>query len=50
MRRWLIAVVACAALCSWLVSAAADTVAVDGGQISGTSAGGVRVFKGISAR
>jgi para-nitrobenzyl esterase len=47
MRRWLIAVVACAALCSWLVSAAADTVAVDGGKIAGTTDVGVRVFKGI---
>src|SRR5262249_5566541 len=32
---------------SWLASAASDVVTVDGGQLRGTSAGGVRVFKGI---
>ncbi|HKB13267.1 MAG TPA: carboxylesterase family protein [Vicinamibacterales bacterium] len=46
MRRvFLIAVAMIAG--SWLASAASDVVTVDGGQLRGTSAGGVRVFKGI---
>src|SRR5262249_3872763 len=31
----------------WLLSAAPDSIKVDGGEISGTSADGVRAFKGI---
>src|SRR5439155_24940034 len=46
MRRMLTAAF-CAALCSAVGSAAPETTTVDGGKISGTSADGVRVFKGI---
>jgi para-nitrobenzyl esterase len=43
--RLVIAAFACT--CSFLVLAASDTVTVDGGRISGATANGVRVFKGI---
>ena len=46
MRRVIVVAVAMLAG-SWLASAASDVVTVDGGQLRGTSAGGVRVFKGI---
>jgi len=46
MKR-LICVAACVGAASLFTSAASDTITVDGGQISGTSADGVRVFKGI---
>ncbi|HMF97980.1 MAG TPA: carboxylesterase family protein [Vicinamibacterales bacterium] len=46
MRRLLVVVIAMIA-CSWLVSGASDVVTVEGGQLHGTTAGGVRVFKGI---
>src|SRR5262249_12017603 len=46
MRRVLVIAVAMIAG-SWLASAAFDVVTVDGGQLRGTAAGGVRVFKGI---
>jgi len=45
MRRWMIALAI--AVGSISTSAAPEIVAVDGGQISGTAANGVRVFKGI---
>ncbi len=45
MRRWMI--VFAIAVSSISTSAAPDVVKVDGGQISGTSANGVRIFKGI---
>src|SRR5262249_52469278 len=46
MRRvFLIAVAMIAG--SWLASAASDVVTVEGGQLRGARAGGVRVFKGI---
>jgi para-nitrobenzyl esterase len=47
MRRQLVTALASAALLSLVVSAAPDTVTVDGGQISGVAQNGVRVFKGI---
>jgi para-nitrobenzyl esterase len=47
MRRILLSAAALAACASWIVLAAPDVVTVDGGQLSGTSADGVRVFKGI---
>src|SRR5262245_63227154 len=47
MRRFVISVFAATTLGSWLLSAAPDSIKVDGGEISGTSADGVRVFKGI---
>src|SRR5499427_3758474 len=46
MRRVFVVAVATIAS-SWLASAASDVVRIDGGQLRGTSAGGVRVFKGI---
>jgi para-nitrobenzyl esterase len=46
MKR-LFAVVALIGVASMFTRAASDTVTVDGGQLRGTSAGGVRVFKGI---
>jgi para-nitrobenzyl esterase len=46
MRRFYMFVLALATL-PLVTSAAPDIVAVDGGQISGTTANGVRVFKGI---
>ena len=46
MKR-MVAAIICAALSSWLVSAAPEAVTVDGGRVSGTSVDGVRVFKGI---
>ena len=33
--------------CAWVMAAAPETVAVDGGQITGTASDGVRVYKGI---
>src|SRR5450756_1510310 len=33
--------------CAWVMAAAPDTITVDGGQISGASSDGVRVYKGI---
>jgi len=46
MRRVVVVAVAMIAG-SWFVSAASDVVTVDGGQLRGTTASGVRVFKGI---
>ena len=47
MRRWLFIVTFVAAICSRVGYTAPDVVRVDGGQISGTTADGVRVFKGV---
>jgi para-nitrobenzyl esterase len=47
MRRCLIVLIMVVALSSIFVSAAPEVVAIDGGQVSGTTANGVRVFKGI---
>ena len=46
-RNRVMLVVAFAAAGSFILSAAPDTVTIDGGQIAGTAADGVRVFKGI---
>src|SRR6185295_12265077 len=43
----LLYVVALIGAASMFTRAASDTVVVDGGQLRGTTAGGVRVFKGI---
>src|SRR5262245_48519215 len=43
----ILSVAALLAIGTFAVSAATDVVKVDGGQIAGTSADGVRVFKGI---
>src|SRR5471030_1308792 len=34
-------------MCAWVTAAGPETIAVDGGQISGTSSDGVRAYKGI---
>jgi len=47
MYRFVLVFGGAATLASLVLSAAADVVKVDGGQISGTAATGVRVFKGI---
>src|SRR2546422_4771325 len=47
MRRSLMFALVLVATCSHFMAAAPDAIKVDGGQISGTTAGGVRVFKGI---
>ncbi|HEY7285374.1 MAG TPA: carboxylesterase family protein [Vicinamibacterales bacterium] len=48
MRTQFLSVAALALATSWIVvSAAPDTVKVDGGRIAGTAASGVRVFRGI---
>lgn len=47
MRRAIVAAGTMATLCSPWMSAAPDTVTVDGGRIAGVAAGGVRSFKGI---
>src|SRR4051794_34714175 len=47
MTRFIVAVSGLVALTSLTISGAPDILRVDGGQISGTSAGGVRMFKGI---
>src|SRR5436190_22896490 len=46
-RRPLIVALSLAGVCSLRLAAAPDTVAVDGGQISGVTDAGVHVFKGI---
>jgi para-nitrobenzyl esterase len=47
MHRRLLVIALTFATLPFLTSAALDTVTVDGGQISGTAASGVRAFKGI---
>src|SRR2546425_13289349 len=47
MRRPIVAIIAVLAAGSFMVSAAPDTVKVEGGQISGIAANGVRAFNGI---
>jgi para-nitrobenzyl esterase len=47
LRRILVFVIAVVVLGSLRMLAATETVKVDGGQIGGVTAGGVRVFKGI---
>src|SRR3989442_11433430 len=47
MYRFVLVFGGAATLASLVLSAAVDVVKVDGGQISGTAALGVRVFKGI---
>src|SRR4051812_29161200 len=47
MHRFVLVVGGAATIASLVLSAAADVVRVDGGRISGTTANGVRVFKGI---
>ena len=46
-RRFIVVALAFAAVVSMRIEAAPDTISVDGGQISGVSQNGVRVFKGI---
>src|SRR5262245_16495516 len=47
MRRLLLMCASAVAIAPLVLSAAPDVVKVDGGQISGTVAEGVRIFKGI---
>lgn len=47
MRRSVLVVVFALSVVPFITSAAPEVVTVDGGQISGTTANGVRVFKGI---
>jgi para-nitrobenzyl esterase len=47
MRRHFLAFAFALAIVPFAIAAAPDTIKVDGGQIAGTTANGVRVFKGI---